>query len=215
VVDGTAATPVLQRPLHHGADLVVHSASKGLNGHGDVLAGAVVAKEDGPLWQQIRAWRHDTGAVLGAFEAWLLLRGLRTLELRVRRADATAMALAQRLSEHPGVRGVLYPGLPHHPGHELARRQMQGFGTTLSLLTGGGTGRAFAVAAGLHLWTRATSLGGYESLVEHRASIEGAGTLAPPDLLRLSVGLEDLEDLWADLRQALEEAPTGAAGREG
>ena len=202
-VDGTAATPILQRPIQWGADLVIHSATKALNGHGDVVAGLVITASDGAHWQAIRRWRHDAGGILGPFEAWLLLRGLRTLELRVRRATETAAWLADELQFHPQLCAVLYPGLAEFPGHAIAARQMDGFGSMLSIRVRGGADAALQVAARLSLWTRATSLGGFESLVEHRASVEGPGSFATEDLLRLSVGLEEREDLLADLQAAL------------
>jgi len=202
-VDSTCATPVHTRPLALGADLVMHSATKYLAGHGDVLAGALVAAADSPAWQAIRRHRHDEGACLGPFEAWLLLRGMRTLFVRVPRQSATALGLARRLVANLGVE-VLYPGLPSHPHHALAARQMTGgFGGMMSIRTGGSAAASVAVAGRLRLITRATSLGGAESLVEHRASVEGAGSPSPPDLLRLSIGLEDEDDLYADLAQAL------------
>ena len=217
VVDATVATPVLTRPLALGADLVVHSATKYLNGHGDVLAGAVVCREQDAFWQRVRACHRDGGAVLGSFEAWLLQRGMRTLYLRVRRASESALTLARRLQSHPAVAEVLYPGLQSHPGHAVARAQMDGgFGGMLSIRVHGGEAAAMAVAAGVQVFKRATSLGGVESLIEHRASIEGPATPVPRDLLRLSVGLESLEDLAADLVRALDgvlQGPgAGAAG---
>jgi cystathionine gamma-synthase len=204
-VDGTAATPVLSRPLALGAHLVMHSATKYLNGHGDVVAGALVTARADDLWARITALRHDAGAILGPFEAWLLLRGLRTLYLRVERACTSAQLLAERLRAHPNVAAVLYPGLPDHPGHAIAARQMQGgFGGMLSIRVKGGEAAAIATAAHVEIWLRATSLGGVESLIEHRASIEGKDTPVPPDLLRLSVGIEHPQDLLADLVQALD-----------
>jgi len=182
----------------------VHSATKYLNGHSDVLAGAVVCAREDDLWGRVLAWRHDAGAVAGPFEAWLLLRGMRTLFLRVHRQSATAAQLAAGLEGHPAVAAVLYPGLPSHPGHEVAARQMGGgFGGMLSIRVRGGADAAVAVAARTEVFARATSLGGVESLVEHRASVEGPDTPVPPDLLRLSVGIEDPDDLLADLRRAL------------
>lgn len=205
VVDSTAATPVLTRPIEHGADLVVHSATKYLNGHSDVLAGAVVCARTDELWERVLAWRHDAGAVPGPFEAWLLLRGMRTLFLRVRRQSETALQLATALEVHPAVAELLYPGLPSHPGHAVAARQMHGgFGGMLSIRVRGGEAAAVAVAAAVQVFTRATSLGGVESLIEHRASVEGPGSPVPPDLLRVSVGIEEPADLLADLRQALD-----------
>jgi cystathionine gamma-synthase len=204
-VDSTSATPVLTRPVEHGADLVVHSATKYLNGHSDVLAGAVVCARADELWERVLAWRHDAGAVPGPFEAWLLLRGMRTLFLRVRRQSESALALASALEGHPAVAAVLYPGLPAHPGHAVAARQMQGgFGGMLSIRVRGGEAAAVAVAAGVQVFTRATSLGGVESLIEHRASVEGPTSPVPADLLRISVGIEEPADLLADLRQALD-----------
>jgi len=203
VVDSTAATPVHTRPIEHGADLVMHSATKYLNGHGDVLAGALVTARIDDAWRALRAHRRDDGGCLGPFEAWLLLRGMRTLFARVERQSASALELARRLERVAGVR-VLYPGLPSHPGHEVARRQMRGgFGGMLSIQVDGGRDAALAVARRLEVFVRATSLGGVESLVEHRHTAEGAQTISPPDLLRLSIGLEDVEDLWRDLEQAL------------
>jgi len=208
-VDATVATPVLTRPLALGADLVVHSATKYLNGHSDVLAGAVVCRAQDAFWQRLRAWHRDGGAVLGSFDAWLLLRGMRTLYLRVRHASAAALVIARRLDGHPALLQVLYPGLQSHPGHGIARRQMDGgFGGMLSIRVRGGEAAAMAVAAQVQVFKRATSLGGVESLIEHRASIEGPATPVPADLLRLSIGLEAVEDLIADLEQAL----TAAAG---
>jgi cystathionine gamma-synthase len=206
-VDGTVATPVLTQPLSLGADLVMHSATKYLNGHSDVVAGALATRADDEQWRALKAQRHDGGAVLGPFEAWLLLRGMRTLPLRVMAACEGAMAVARHFKDHPKVVEVLYPGLSDHPGHELAKRQMQGgFGGMLSLRVAGGEAAAIAAAASVRLWKRATSLGGVESLIEHRASVEGPGTPVPADLLRLSVGIEDPADLIADLEQALDTA---------
>jgi cystathionine gamma-synthase len=203
-VDSTVATPVLTRPLALGADLVMHSATKYLNGHSDVVAGALVTARTDDFWHRIVTLRHDGGAILGPFEAWLLLRGMRTLPLRVERACRTAALLAERLAAHRSIAAVLYPGLAEHPGHPIAARQMQGgFGGMLSIRVAGGEQAAIAAAARVRIWKRATSLGGVESLIEHRASVEGPGTPAPPDLLRLSVGIEDPDDLLADLNQAL------------
>ena len=205
VVDGTVATPVHTRPIEHGADLVVHSATKALNGHSDVLAGAVVAACDDPFTQRIRAWRRGAGAVPGGMDAWLLLRGMRTLFPRVRQASATALRLAEHFAADPRLGSVLYPGLPDHPGHEIAARQMvDGFGSMLSIRVAAGEEAARATAGRLRTFRRATSLGGTESLVEHRASVEGPSTPVPADLLRLSIGLEHPDDLIADLDQALD-----------
>jgi cystathionine gamma-synthase len=206
-IDSTVATPVFTRPLELGADIVMHSATKYLNGHSDVIAGVLAAKRnDDALWGRIRQVRGHHGAILGPFEAYLLQRGLRTLEVRVRAATTSAGVLATRFSNHARVSSVLYPGLPSHPGHAVAARQMSGFSGMLSIRVKGGEQAAIATAARVELWKRATSLGGVESLIEHRASIEGPGSPCPTDLLRLSVGLEDAEDLYADLDRALRAA---------
>src|SRR5436190_15079631 len=205
-IDSTVATPVFTRPLAHGADIVMHSATKYLNGHSDVIAGALATARPGEHWERLQAVRTRHGAILGPFEAWLLLRGLRTLEVRVKTQSESAMQLARRLSNHPQVANVLYPGLSAHPGHAIAARQMSGFGAMLSIRVIGGEPAAIATAAKVELWKRATSLGGVESLIEHRASVEGPNSPCPSDLLRLSVGLEDPDDLLADLDQALQAA---------
>ena len=203
-VDSTCATPVFTRPIALGADVVMHSATKYLNGHSDVIAGALCFARNDALCARARTIRQSHGMILHPFEAFLLIRGLRTLDVRVRAGAANAMELASRLSNHASVSAVLYPGLSHHPGHDVARRQMKGgFGGMLSIRVRGGAEAAIATAARVHLWKRATSLGGVESLIEHRASIEGADSPCPPDLLRLSAGIEDVEDLWRDIDQAL------------
>ena len=203
-VDSTVATPIFTKPLALGADIVMHSATKYLNGHSDVVAGALAASRDGPLWARIRKLRGQHGGALGPFEAWLLMRGMRTLDLRVRAQAKTAASLAARLTGHPAVAQVLYPGLPQHAGHAVALRQMAGgFGGMFSLRIRQGERAAIAVAAKVELWKRATSLGGVESLIEHRASIEGAGSPCPGDLLRFSCGLEDCDELYLDLARAL------------
>jgi cystathionine gamma-synthase len=203
-VDSTAATPVLTRPIEHGADIVMHSATKYLNGHSDVLAGALIAAHDDAFWQRIARLRWANGGILGGFEAWLLLRGLRTLVLRVQQASRGAQTIAEHCLGHPAIEQVLYPGLGNDPGHTIAKRQMSGgFGGMLSIRVKGGREAALAVAGRLQLFARATSLGGVESLVEHRATIEGPNSPVPPDLLRLSVGIESVGDLIADLDQAL------------
>lgn len=206
-VDSTCASPVLTRPIALGADIVMHAATKVLNGHSDVVAGALAGARDDDFWRRIVSIRKSEGAIIGPFEAYLLIRGLRTLHLRVERQCASAMRLAQRFRDHPLVSGVLYPGLPDHPGHAVAARQMEGgFGYMLSIRAAGGAQAAIGAAARVKLWKRATSLGGVESLIEHRASIEGPGTPCPDDLLRLSVGIEDADDLHADLDAALRAA---------
>lgn len=203
-VDSTAATPMLTRPLLLGADIVMHSATKYLNGHSDVVAGALAFRHADTTFEMLKTQRHDGGAILGAFEAWLLLRGMRTLHLRVRAACQGAQAVAERFANDPRILEVLYPGLDSHPGHALAKRQMRGgFGGMLSIRVRAGEAAAIEAAANVKVWKRATSLGGVESLIEHRASIEGPGTPVPGDLLRLSVGIEDPDDLIADLDQAL------------
>ena len=198
------STPIFTRPIAFGADIVVHSATKYLNGHSDVVAGVLATAERSGIWDRIRKVRTQIGATLGPFEAWLLMRGVRTLHVRVKAQAETAATLASRLVGHPALGAVLYPGLRSHAGHHVAIRQMiGGFGGMMSIRVKGGEPAAVAAAAQVRLWKRATSLGGVESLIEHRASIEGAGTPCPSDLLRLSVGLEDVDDLFLDLVQAL------------
>jgi cystathionine gamma-synthase len=204
VVDNTWATPVLQRPFDLGADLVLHSTTKYLGGHGDVLGGAIVAREEDGFFGRIRALQTGGGAVPSPFDCWLVLRGVRTLPLRVRACSATAIQVATFLSRHPAVEAVHYPGLEGHAGHAVAARQMAAFGGMLSFQVRGGRPAAMAVAARVRLFTRATSLGGTESLIEHRASVEGPGTRTPDNLLRVSIGLEHEDDLIADLADALE-----------
>lgn len=205
-VDGTAATPVLTQSLGFGADISMHSATKAMNGHSDMLAGVLSCRDAGSaMWSDICAQRADAGALLGPMEAWLLMRGLRTLPLRVERMCASAQKIAEAMAAHARVEAVWYPGLPGHPGHDLATRQMcGGFGYLMSVIVKGGADAALAVAGRLELIHRATSLGGTETLVEHRATIEPQSGI-PGGLLRLSVGLEDPGDVIADLTQALEE----------
>ena len=204
-VDCTVSTPITTRALELGADIVFHSASKYMNGHSDLTAGILVTRERDERWEEIKFVRKHVGGVLGAFEAWLLLRGMRTLSFRFERVSENALSIARRFEGHPGVEKVLYPGLASHPGHEIARRQMtSGFGGMLSILVEGGAREAKAVATGLELILPATSLGGVESLVEHRASVEGPMSQVQPNLLRLSVGIEDVDDLIADLESAFE-----------
>ena len=204
VVDNTVPTPVLTRPLALGADLVMHSATKSLNGHSDVLAGALVTAREDDFWETVAGLRHDAGAVLGPFEAWLLLRGMRTLYLRVRAGCESALAIARHFDGHPGIARVLYPGLASHPRHEIAARQMDGgFGSLLSLRVAGGAEAALRLSVAVRVFKRATSLGGVESLIEHRASIEPPDSPVPDDLLRLSIGIEATRDLITDLDRAL------------
>ncbi len=203
-VDSTCATPIFTRPLSLGADVVMHSATKYLNGHSDVIAGALAFARADALFERTRDIRKAHGLILHPFEAFLLIRGLRTLDLRVRASALNALRLAHRLAAHGSVLAALYPGLPSHPDHNTALKQMQGgFGGMLSIRVKGGAEAAVATAARTRVWKRATSLGGVESLIEHRASIEGPGSPCPPDLLRLSAGVEDVEDLWRDLDAAL------------
>jgi cystathionine gamma-synthase len=203
-VDSTSATPLLTRPLELGAHIVMHSATKYLNGHSDVVAGVLATAVDDDFWQRIRYVRGSGGAVLGPFEAWLLLRGMRTLHLRVTAACESAQAIAHRFEHHPRLAEVLYPGLAAHPGHCVAGRQMGGrYGAMMSLRVRDGDDAARAFTARLRVIKRATSLGSVESLAEHRASVEGPGTLCPPDLVRLSIGVEHTDDLIEDIEQAL------------
>jgi cystathionine gamma-synthase len=204
--DNTWASPVLTRPLELGADLVMHSTTKYLGGHSDVLGGAVIARADDELFQRIRTVQIAGGAVAAPFDCWLVLRGIRSLPYRMRGHCEHAQAVARFLSAHPGVARVHYPGLASHPGHAVAARQMASFGGMLSLEVRGGRAEAMGMTARLKLITRATSLGGPETLIEHRASVEGAHTRAPESLLRISVGLEHPDDIIADLAQALEAA---------
>ncbi|MEM9241272.1 MAG: PLP-dependent transferase [Pseudomonadota bacterium] len=203
-VDGTAATPVLTQSLTLGADISMHSGTKAINGHSDVIAGLLSCRQPAlPLWRDICAQRAEAGALLGPMEAWLLMRGMRTLPLRIERMCATAQKVAAAMHAHPFVETVWYPGLSDHPGHELAQKQMcGGAGYLMSVLVKGGADDALGVAGRLQLIHRATSLGGTETLVEHRATVESQSGI-PGNLLRLSIGLEDPEDLIADLDQAL------------
>lgn len=201
-VDSTAASPVHVQPIAHGADLVMHSATKYLSGHSDVLAGALVTAKDDDVWAELKELRHDEGPVLGPFEAYLLQRGMRTLFARVERSSATALQLATQLADLTNVT-VRYPGLATHPQHAIAKKQYtRGFGSMLSIQVGSRE-RALDLVKRVKLWLPATSLGGVESLIEHRASVEGANSPTPVDLLRLSVGLEHVDDLFADLGEAL------------
>ncbi len=208
-VDSTAASPVLTRPLTLGADIVMHSATKYLNGHSDLIAGALITRENSEYWARVKMVRAQIGGTMGSMEAWLLLRGMRTLFLRVNAACYSAYRIAEHFQGHAQIVEVLYPGLVSFAGHAVAAKQMQGgFGGMLSIRVKAGEGAAIATAANVALWKRATSLGGVESLIEHRASVEGAGTPVPFDLLRLSVGIENTDDLIADLEQALKRAGT-------
>jgi cystathionine gamma-synthase len=202
VCDNTWA-PVLQRPLDLGADLIMHSTTKYFGGHCDVMGGIVVAKTDNEFFKRIRSIQYEGGAVPSPFDCWLILRGMRTLPWRMRAHSENAMKVAEFLAQHPKVSRVHYPGLPSHPGYKIAARQMSAFGGMLSFETKDGYDAAMSIAAKTKIFIRATSLGGVESLIEHRASIEGPGTTSPEGLLRLSIGLENADDLIEDLDQAL------------
>jgi len=202
VCDNTWA-PVLQRPFDLGADLILHSTTKYFGGHCDVLGGIVVAKNENELFQRVRTIQYSGGAVPSPFDCWLILRGMRTLPWRMRAHSENALKVGSFLAQHPRVERVHYPGLPSHPGHDIARKQMSMYGGMLSFEVTGGREPAMNVAATTKIFTRATSLGGVESLIEHRASIEGPGTTSPEGLLRLSIGLENADDLIEDLDQAL------------
>ncbi|MGQ0816309.1 MAG: trans-sulfuration enzyme family protein [Gemmatimonadota bacterium] len=202
--DNTWATPLLQRPLELGADYAMHATTKYLGGHSDVMGGAVIARENDAYFERVRAIQKDAGAIPAPFDCWLILRGVRTLPYRMRGHCDNALALATFLSTHPAVSAMHYPGLSGDPGHAVAKRQMSAFGGMLSFEVRGGREEALRVTGGVKLFTRATSLGGPESLIEHRASVEGAATRAPESLLRCSVGLEHPDDLIDDLRAALE-----------
>lgn len=207
-VDNTFATPLAQRPLELGADVVVHSVTKYLAGHSDVVLGAAVTSDPG-LYRRLRESRDIGGAVPGPWESWLALRGIRTLALRVERSQANASVLAQRLAEHPDVLEVNHPSLPSHPQHARATAQMTGYGSIITLRPGGGIEAATRLAESVRLWVPATSLGGVESSLERRRRFPSEATTVPEDLLRLSVGIEDVEDLWSDLAEALRLAVHG------
>ena len=204
VVDATVLTPLLCKPIELGADLVFHSATKYLNGHSDVVAGVVTCAQQDQRWQRICNIRAQLGGILSPFSSWLLLRGMRTLHLRVERASSNAQAFAEHFHNHPQVIEVMYPGLPSHPQHHIAKQQCKnGFGGMLSIRFKGGREQTAIIMGKLQLMVRATSLGGVESLVEHRALIEGPTSPVPDDLLRFSIGCEAIEDLIADLERAL------------
>jgi cystathionine gamma-synthase len=206
VLDNTFATPALQRPIEHGVDVVLHSTTKYFGGHSDVQGGALVFARRGELSEKVDHVRHVLGAVASPFNSWLVLRGLRSLACRVAAQSAGALAVARAMAEMPEVSAVHYPGLESHPGHEVAKRQMSAFGGMLSFQVRAGREAALRVVSRAELFTRATSLGGVESLIEHRASSEGPESRTPQDLIRLSIGLEHPADLIADLEQALRAA---------
>ncbi len=203
-VDGSVSPPVTSHPLKHGADIVFHSCSKYFNGHGDVLAGVLITNTLDGRWEEINVIRNLSGGILGAFECWLLLRGLRTLFVRFERASSNALSIAQHFENHPLVEKVLYAGLESHPFHDVAKRQMtNGFGGMLSILVKGTPDDAKRVACALKVIIIGASLGGVESLVEHRASVEGPDSVVPKNMLRFSIGIEPIEALIDDLEQAL------------
>ncbi|HEY5028758.1 MAG TPA: PLP-dependent transferase, partial [Candidatus Angelobacter sp.] len=201
--DNTWATPLFQLPLNLGVDLVMHSVTKYLSGHSDVTVGALIFKDKGPWLEKIGSIQREGGAVPSPFECWLTLRGLQTFPYRVRAHAENAHRVAEFLSKQPKIEAVHYPGLPSHPGHKIAAAQMSGFGGMMSVQVKGGQVEAFKLVSGLKLFSHATSLGSTHSLIEHRASVEGAATRSPANLLRLSIGLEHPDDLIEDLEQAL------------
>ncbi|MFA4868478.1 MAG: aminotransferase class I/II-fold pyridoxal phosphate-dependent enzyme [Pedobacter sp.] len=201
--DSTFASPSLQNPILLGADIVMHSSTKYIGGHSDVLGGILITAEKNELWDKIRNIQEVGGAVPSPFDCYLLVRSIKTLAYRMRGHCENGMALALYLQNHPAIEAVYYPGLSSHPGHEIAKKQMNGFGGMLSILVKGGSDEARRVVNRVKLFTQATSLGGVESLIEHRASIEGPTSTTPPNLIRISAGLEHIDDLIADIEQAL------------
>jgi len=204
VVDNTWATPLLQRPFTHGADVVMHSTTKYLGGHSDLIGGALIVRENDDYGARLRTLQSLGGAIPSPFDCWLLMRGIRSLPWRMRGHCENAQAVARFLAVHPAIEAVHYPGLPSHPGHDIAARQMNDFGGMMSIQVRGGEQAALDLTNRLTLFTRATSLGGPESLIEHRASVEGPTTISPRNLLRISIGLENADDLIEDLERALE-----------
>lgn len=203
VVDNTWATPVGQQPIALGADLVMHATTKYMGGHSDVMGGALVGRVDDDFFARLRVVQAAGGGIAAPFDCWLVMRGLRTLPWRVRAQSGNAEAVARFLAGHPKVEVVHYPGLASHPGHEVARRQMRLWGGMASFQVKGGRAESMEVVSRLRIFTRATSLGGTESLIEHRASVEGPASRTPDNLLRMSIGLEHHDDLIDDMRQAL------------
>ena len=203
MVDNTFATPALTQPLGLGADITLQSSTKYLGGHSDVMGGALIFARKDAFYEEVAHARHILGAVANPFASWLVLRGVRTLALRMERHSQNAMAVASALAAHPAVSAVHYPGLPSHPGHAVAAKQMRSFGGMVSFRTKGGRDAAIAAVSKARLFVRATSLGCVESLIEHRATSEGKNASAPPELVRLSIGLEHPDDLIADLDQSL------------
>ncbi|RYG20008.1 MAG: aminotransferase class I/II-fold pyridoxal phosphate-dependent enzyme [Chitinophagaceae bacterium] len=202
--DSTFASPILQNPIALGADIVMHSTTKYIGGHSDVLGGSLTTASNNSFWEKIRNIQQIGGAVPSPFDCFLLLRSIKTLAYRIKGHCENAFKLAQYLENHPKVETVYYPGLISHPQHEIAKMQMKNFGGMLSILVKGGAENAKKVVNSVHLFAQATSLGGVESLIEHRASVEGPDTKTPQNLIRISVGLEHIDDLTADLEQALE-----------
>lgn len=205
VADNTAATPVLQNPLELGVDFSLHSVTKYVGGHSDLMVGAVVAKEEGQMFDNLRAWQHAKGAVPSSFDCWLALRGVQSLSARMLLHCSNANTIAQFLNQHGKVETIHYPALKSHPAHDIAAKQMSDFGGLLSFQVKGGQEEALKVANAVQIVTQATSLGGTHSYIEHRASVEKELTMAPDNLLRLSVGIENADDLKEDLEQALAE----------
>ncbi|WP_316834788.1 trans-sulfuration enzyme family protein [Pedobacter nutrimenti] len=201
--DSTFASPSLQNPLLLGADLVMHSTTKYIGGHSDVLGGALITAKKDAFWEKIRNIQQIGGAVPSPFDCFLLLRSLKTLAYRMQGHSSNGLALARFLEKHPNVEAVYYPGLSSHPDHKIASKQMSAFGGMLSVLVKGGAEQARALVNKVQLFAQATSLGGVESLIEHRASVEGPDTKTPQNLVRISAGLEHIDDLIADLEQAL------------
>lgn len=201
--DSTFASPCFQNPIMYGADIVMHSSTKYIGGHSDVLGGILITAVKNEFWDKIRNIQQVGGAVPSPFDCFLLLRSIKTLPYRMRGHAENGMALAKYLEQHPKVEAVYYPGLPSHAQHQTAKKQMSGFGGMLSVLVSGGAENAKRVVNSMHLFTQATSLGGVESLIEHRASVEGPESKTPQNLIRVSVGLEHIDDLIADFAQAL------------
>ncbi|HEY0899699.1 MAG TPA: aminotransferase class I/II-fold pyridoxal phosphate-dependent enzyme [Sphingobacteriaceae bacterium] len=203
--DSTFATPILQQPLAIGVDIVMHSTTKYLSGHSDVLGGALITKSDNDFWKRIRSIQELSGAVPSPFDCYLTVRGIKTLPYRIRGHVEHAGKLTEFLKNHPMVEKVYYPGLQDHPGYEIAKKQMKGPGGMLSFLIRGGAEEALKLVKSVKVFTNATSLGGVESLMEQRASAEGPDTKTPPNLIRVSVGLENIDDLFEDLKQAFDQ----------
>lgn len=203
VCDNTFSTPMLQRPLELGCDLVMHSSTKYLGGHSDVIGGALATLKDNDFWKKIKNVQVLSGAVPAPFDCYMTVRGIKTLPYRMRAHTENANQIAVFLNSHPGVEKVFYPGLSDHPGHDIAKKQMSSFGGMLSFLVKGGSNEARKLVNSVKIFTQATSLGGVESLIEHRASVEGPETKTPQNLIRVSVGLENPIDLIDDLNQAL------------